>query len=161
MGIVMVPDDAAGARGTPASLALVVDGGEGIEVTRVAGFAPNAPADIWTSFAADGRLASGQDAVARDARGQAGAIAARVTLGPGETRTIRFVIAWDIPIAEFGSGRRWLRRYTREQGAAGDGAWRIACHALARLDEWRAGARGLHGAALPRARPAVGGLFGG
>ena len=138
MGIVMVPDDAAGARGTPASLALVVDGGEGIEVTSVAGFDPNAPADIWTSFAADGRLASGQDAVAREARGQAGAIAARVTLGPGETRTIRFVIAWDIPIAEFGSGRRWLRRYTREQGAAGDGAWRIACHALARLDEWRA-----------------------
>jgi non-lysosomal glucosylceramidase len=137
-GIVMFPDDAAAGRGTPASLAIQVEGGEGIEVTTAAGFDPDAAADTWSQFAADGRLAAGADAVADDGRWRAGAIAARITLAPGETRTLRFAIAWDIPVAEFGSGRRWLRRYTREQGVSGDGAWRIGGDALARLDEWRA-----------------------
>ncbi|TAK02699.1 MAG: glucosylceramidase [Chloroflexota bacterium] len=133
VGLVLRPDDAAAARGTPASMALLVEGGDGIEVTTVAGFDPDDAADVWADFAADGRLT----AAPGEGLGSAGAIAARVSLAPGETRTLRFAIAWDIPIAEFGSGRRWLRRYTREQGTSGDGAWRIGELALDHLDAWR------------------------
>src|SRR2546430_9628776 len=36
----------------------------------------------------------------------AGAIAVRFTLKPGEKRVIPIVIAWDLPVVEFGSGDR-------------------------------------------------------
>lgn len=138
-GIEMAPGAAARERGTPASMALVVEAGDGIEVTTAAGFDPEHAAGVWARFSADGRVPPGETPgeLADDA-GRAGAIAARVVIAPGETRTLRFAIAWDIPIAEFGSGRRWLRRYTREQGTSGDGAWRMAGEALARIDAWRA-----------------------
>jgi non-lysosomal glucosylceramidase len=60
------------------------------------------------------------------------------TLAPGERRSIRFAIAWDLPMVEFGSGRRWWKRYTRAWGRAGDRAWDLADHALERTDAWRA-----------------------
>ncbi|MCI0585070.1 MAG: non-lysosomal glucosylceramidase, partial [Chloroflexi bacterium] len=134
VGLILRPDAAAAARGTPASLALLVEGGDGIEVTATGGFDPDDGAAVWAAFATDGRLTDAPG----EGLGSAGAIAARLTLAPGETRTVRFSIAWDIPIAEFGSGRRWLRRYTREGGTSGDGAWRMAGAALDRLDGWRA-----------------------
>jgi len=48
---------------------------------------------FWTGFAQTGRLA------ALPASGQtpAGAVAAQVTLAPGQSRTVRFVLAWAMP----------------------------------------------------------------
>ena len=47
------------------------------------------------------------------------AIAATLTLAPGERRSVRFAIAWDLPIVEFGAGRRWWKRYTEGLGPHG------------------------------------------
>jgi non-lysosomal glucosylceramidase len=134
-GLLLRPPAAAAERGTPASLALVVEGGSGLEVTTCAGFDPDDGAAVWAAFSSDGRLPANPGPSERPS---AGAIAARLELAPGETRTVRFAIAWDLPVAEFGAGRRWLRRYTREQGSAGDGAWRMAGDALAGIERWRA-----------------------
>ncbi len=60
----------------------------------------------------------------------------RFTLEPGETRIIPMVIAWDLPIAEFGSGRKWHRRYTDFYGATGATAWAIARDGLANASAW-------------------------
>ena len=60
----------------------------------------------------------------------AAAVAARVRLLPGERRSLRFAIAWDLPIAEFGAGRRWYKRYTREWGTGGARAADLAAEAL-------------------------------
>jgi non-lysosomal glucosylceramidase len=61
-----------------------------------------------------------------------------VTLGPGEARTVRFAVAWDLPITEFGGGRRWWKRYTRSWGRTGGRALDLARHALAETGAWRA-----------------------
>ena len=64
---------------------------------------------------------------------------------PGESRTIPFVLAWDIPQAEFGVGTRWHRRYTSFFGTSGRNAWEIAATGArdraawaAAIDAWQA-----------------------
>ena len=42
------------------------------------------------------------------------------------------------PIVEFGAGRRWWKRYTRDWGRTGERAFDLAAHALERTDAWRA-----------------------
>jgi non-lysosomal glucosylceramidase len=114
------------------SFALAALGGPDVEITTSRGLTAEA-GDLWARFASDGRL---------EERGPASddliAIAARVPLPPGERRTLRFAIAWDLPIAQFGSGRRWAKRYTREWGTSGGRAHELAAEALRRLPDWRA-----------------------
>ena len=149
-GLFLLPPAAAAARGVPGSMALVLEGGEGIELSALGGIDPAAPQAVWEAFAADGRLAG--DGRRRDAEpgpgALAGAVAARLVLAPGERRTLRAAIAWDLPIVEFGGGRRWYRRYTREEGVAGDGAWRLAARAIAALPAWRAAIEAWQGPTL-------------
>ena len=67
------------------------------------------------------------------------AVAATVELAPGERRSLRFAVAWDLPVVEFGAGRRWWKRYTRTWGRTGERAFDLAApRARARR---RAGAR--------------------
>ena len=85
-------------------------------------------------------------------------VAARVELGHGEERTVRFVLAWDLPRVNFGHAgeHRWWRAHTREFGRTGKASARIVDAALlarpdlsqaverwhaelrARLDGWKA-----------------------
>ena len=51
---------------------------------------------------------------------------------PASGASVRFALAWDLPVVEFGGGRRWWKRYTRDWGRSGDRAWDLAVHALAR-----------------------------
>ena len=67
-----------------------------------------------------------------------GAVAATLELAPGEARTLRFAIAWDLPVTEFGGGRQWWKRYTRGWGRSGARAWDLALHAIAETPAWRA-----------------------
>jgi non-lysosomal glucosylceramidase len=60
-----------------------------------------------------------------------------VRLAPGEARTLRFAVAWDLPMVEFGSGRRWWKRYTRHWGRTGERAWDLARAGLASTPAWR------------------------
>src|SRR4029079_11881679 len=101
---------------------------------------PDAPAAIWQRSARDGGLPGPAAGAAADAlAGElAAAVSARVTLAPGETRSIRFAVAWDLPLARFGGGRAWRRRYVREWGTSGGRADELARHALDAIPRWRA-----------------------
>ena len=65
-----------------------------------------------------------------------------VDLAPGESRSVRFALAWDLPVVEFGAGRRWYKRYTRDWGRTGERAFetvdpamhRTACACLGKIE---------------------------
>ena len=120
------------------SLSIAAQGGDGIELSARATFDPATDTDLWADFAADGRLEADGGAAAPAPVGASGAaVAATVVLEPGERRSIRFAIAWDLPMVEFGAGRRWWKRYTRDWGRSGLRAWDLATHALDELPDWR------------------------
>ncbi len=127
----------AGLRGT---FAIAARGGDGIELTTRTAFEARFDRAVWTDFAADGRLEPerGPARPALAGEQQAGAVAATVELAPGETRSLRFALAWDLPVTEFGGGRRWWKRYTRAWGRTGERAWDLARHALDEAPAWRA-----------------------
>jgi non-lysosomal glucosylceramidase len=92
--------------------------------------------DVWKPFAADGRLANSNQSWVSSGEHLAGAITVRFTLKPGEKRVIPMVIAWDFPVVEFGSGRKWYRHYTEFFGATGTNAWNIARDGLLNASKW-------------------------
>ena len=128
-------------RGT---LALAALASGGWEISTAATFDPRDDTHLWTDFAADGRLdqASPARADSPTAGPAAAAVAATIVLEPGERRSVRFALAWDLPTVEFGSGRRWWKRYTRDWGRTGDRAWDLAVHALEGAAVWRAAIEG-------------------
>ncbi len=66
----------------------------------------------------------------------AGAIAVRFTLKPGEKKVVPMVVSWDLPIIEFGTGRRWYRHYTDFYGTSGVNAVKIASEGLKNAAAW-------------------------
>jgi non-lysosomal glucosylceramidase len=109
----------------------------GVEVSYQTTFdADGSGKSVWEPFAKDGRLANSKDSWTSSGEALAGAIAVRFTLAPGEGRVIPMVISWDLPVVEFGAGRRWLRRYTDFFGADGKNAWAIARNALKNAPVW-------------------------
>ncbi|MBT4817098.1 MAG: hypothetical protein HON70_15455 [Lentisphaerae bacterium] len=66
-----------------------------------------------------------------------GAVAAGATLQPGEETTFAFVLSWDMPLTQAGSGRTWAKAYTQDFGCSGDNAQAIAELALQRREAWR------------------------
>jgi non-lysosomal glucosylceramidase len=116
----------------------------GVEVSYQTTFRPDSDgnpfdtdgSEIWKPFAADGRLADSQQSWVSGGEHLAGAIAVRFTLKPGEKRVIPMVISWDLPIVQFGSGRRWFRHYTNFYGTSGTNAWKIARDGLLNAARW-------------------------
>src|SRR5262249_58523265 len=85
----------------------------GVEVFHHTTFRPEEDGKkVWDAFARDGSLSGDGDDWVSSGENLAGAIAVRFTLKPGEKRTVPMVMAWDLPIIEFGSGRKWYRSYT-------------------------------------------------
>jgi len=129
-----------GLRGTFA-IGVAADAPEGVRLSARSRFDAVGDTALWADFAADGALdVDGADDRRPAAAGEAlgAAVCARVELAPGESRRLRFSIAWDLPITEFGGGRRWWKRYTREWGRDGGQAWDLANHALQSTPAWRA-----------------------
>jgi non-lysosomal glucosylceramidase len=121
------------------SFAIVSAEEPGLRLSVRSRFSVDDGADVWADFAADGRLDDVEDpAPSRPGEAIGAALAATIELAPGESRTVPFALAWDFPVAEFGSGRRWHRRHTRFFGTAGTAAWAIAAEGLSRRREWRA-----------------------
>ncbi len=109
----------------------------GTEVTYQTTFVPSGDGgEVWAPFSKDGRLANDGLSWVSSGEPLAGAIAVRFTLKPGEKRTVPMVIAWDLPVVEFGSGRKWHRRYTEFFGTSGANVWRIAGEALGSAAAW-------------------------
>jgi non-lysosomal glucosylceramidase len=109
----------------------------GVEVTYQTTFSPDGDGhEVWAPFSKDGKLANSDDHWTSSGENLAGAIAVRFILEPGEKRVIPMVIAWDLPVVEFGSGRKWNRRYTDFYGTSGLSAWAIARDGLRNADAW-------------------------
>jgi non-lysosomal glucosylceramidase len=110
---------------------------QGVEVSYQSTFrAHGNGSEVWTPFAKDGRLANDDKNWVSSSERQAGAIAIRFSLRPGEKRIVPLVIAWDTPVAEFGAGRKWYRRYTDFYGTSGKNAVKIAADALFNSKSW-------------------------
>ena len=94
--------------------------------------------EVWDSFAADGSLPDKEDETPADPGEQiACAIAVRVTIKPGKTKKIPFILAWDLPVTEFAQGVKYYRRYTDFFGRSGTNAWSMIRTALKHSDAWR------------------------
>jgi non-lysosomal glucosylceramidase len=107
------------------------------QTTYVPGAGPNDNSlVVWQPFAADGRLANSDKSWVSSGEPLAGAIAVRFTLKPGEKRTVPMVISWDMPVVQFGSGRKWYRRYTDFYGTDGANGWKIARDGLLNAATW-------------------------
>ena len=92
--------------------------------------------EVWQPFAATGRLPNEASDVASSGDPLAGAIAVRFTLGPNEKKVIPMVLSWDLPIVQFGGGRKWVRHYTQYFNASGTNAWEIARTGLESDQNW-------------------------
>ena len=133
-------DGGAGPAGLRGTFAIAVARDAGIELSVRPRFDAVFDRAVWADFAADGRLdGDGLGAASPALAGEAigGALAATVQLAPGERRHIRFALAWDLPVVEFGAGRRWWKRYTRSWGRSGACAFELARHALEQAPAWR------------------------
>ena len=130
------PDAPSALRGTLAIAALETDGWS---LSARATFDPVGDTAMWADFAMDGRLDDDPhpSAEAPPNGPEGAAVAATTELAPGERRSVRFALAWDLPIVEFGSGRRWWKRYTGAWGRTGERAWDLANHALDQAPAWR------------------------
>jgi non-lysosomal glucosylceramidase len=96
-------------------------------------------AEVWQDFVDDGQLDDVDDQRPAAPGEEIGAaVAIRFELAPGESKTVPFALAWDLPIMQFGAGRQWYRRYTAFYGASGRNAWAIVRDALLHYQEWEA-----------------------
>jgi non-lysosomal glucosylceramidase len=94
--------------------------------------------ELWSTFAKDGSLADIGDETPAIAGEQIGAaIAVRITLAPGESQQIPFVVTWDFPITEFAEGVPYYRRYTDFFGRNGNNAWSMVRHGLKNYQDWQ------------------------
>jgi non-lysosomal glucosylceramidase len=111
----------------------------GVEVSYQTTFDPEGNGkEVWDAFSRDGKLSNSDDHWTSSGESIAGAIAVRFTLEPGEKKIIPMVISWDMPVVQFGSGRKWHKRYTDFYGANGLNAWAIARDALKNASAWSA-----------------------
>jgi non-lysosomal glucosylceramidase len=109
----------------------------GVEISYQTTFIPEkGGAEVWTPFSTDGRLANSDEKWIGSGEVLAGAIAVRFTLQPGEKRVVPMVIAWDLPLVEFGEGRKWYRHYTDFFGTTGRNAAKIAAEGLKNAGSW-------------------------
>jgi non-lysosomal glucosylceramidase len=121
------------------SLSIAVAEAPAVRLSARTRFDARADTELWADFAADGALDERDDRTpSRPGEVLGAAVAATVRLEPGERRSIRFALAWDLPLVEFGGGRRWRKRYTRWWGTSGVRAAELARDALERTDAWRA-----------------------
>ena len=109
----------------------------GVEVSYVTTYSPDGDgSEVWNTFAKDGSLSNSSVPWLSSGERLAGAIAVKFTLAPGEKKVIPMVISWDLPVTEFGSGRKWYRRYTDYYGTNGENAWAIARDGLLNARKW-------------------------
>jgi non-lysosomal glucosylceramidase len=148
LGVLMSRDHADGTAGPDpvqhawdGQFAIAAEGDEGVTLSALSRFDTSGEgADVWQPWAKNGRLPDTDDpALALPSRPIGGAVAASVTLAPGESRRIRFVLAWDLPLMEFGSAgkiEQWYRRYTEWFGTGGHNAAAIVRAAFEHGDAW-------------------------
>ena len=117
--------------------AIATKDGTGFEVTYLTTYLPQGTGEeIWKPFSTDGRLPNTSPDIASSGEQLAGAIAVRFTLDPHERKMVPMALSWDLPLIQFGGGRKWVRHYTKFFGGEGTNAWKIAKEALEHDEEW-------------------------
>jgi non-lysosomal glucosylceramidase len=117
--------------------AIVTPQQPGVTVSYRARFPLTGGGETWADFSADGQLDNLADPTPAPPQEQiAGALAVTIDLQPGESKTIPFALAWDLPITQFDGGTKWIKRYTQFYGASGHNAWAIAADALTNYPAW-------------------------
>lgn len=117
--------------------AIAAKSSPGVEISYLTTFNPQGTGDeVWKPFSEDGQLPDASPDVASSGEQVAGAIAVRFTLAAHEKRMVPMALAWDLPLVQFGGGRKWVRHYTRFFGAEGEHAWQIARTALQHDEDW-------------------------
>ncbi len=117
--------------------AIATSASPGVEVSYVTDFDPTGSGDtIWRPFSKTGSLPNQSPDIASGGEQMAGAIAVRFTLAPGEKKLIPMALSWDLPIVQFGGGRKWLRHYTKFFDPSGTNAWKIARISLENDQNW-------------------------
>ncbi len=103
--------------------------------------------DLWESFAGDGSLANENGEAATEPGERLGAaIAVRFTIRPGRSRTIPFILSWDLPTSpvETAAVGPMPYRFADFFGRDGQNAWYMARTALKHCDTWRSGIEKWH-----------------
>jgi len=110
----------------------------GVEVSYRGRFVTNTSGhDVWDDFSVDGDLGNlDNDKPSTQDLSIGAAISMRVHIPAGESRQLIFALAWDMPLARFGWGTGWYRRYTKFYGREGTSARLIAREALLNYPKW-------------------------
>jgi non-lysosomal glucosylceramidase len=117
--------------------AIAAEAGKGVEVSYLGTYDPTGTgAEVWEPFAKDGRLPNVDARIASSGQPMAGAIAVRFTLAAHERRVVPMALSWDLPIVQFGGGRKWVKHYTKFYGSKGTNAWELAKTALENQETW-------------------------
>jgi non-lysosomal glucosylceramidase len=93
-------------------------------------------AELYDTFREHGTLANRPLCRVLEYQDYGAAVAAKLRLQPGETRTISFVVSWDLPIVHFGPGIDRYKYYTRYFDKSGTNALAIAREALTNHRAW-------------------------
>ncbi len=120
---------------SPVSFGMGVEGTEETELTSCSHFDTESKGrELWRSFKKAGILVESIPRSSKHSHKEGGALCAKARLEPNESTEITFALSWDIPIIQFGEGRRWYKYYTRFFGTDGRYAIPIVTEAL---DNWR------------------------
>lgn len=100
-------------------------------------------AELWKMFVAHGEIAplaqygdEARNTLEDDGSRYGAALCLQRSVAPAETAQFRLALAWDYPIARFGSGFGLPRYYTRFFASDGAQAGQIAAYALQHVDRW-------------------------
>ncbi len=126
-GLVLTRTSGSATSKSQGEFTLACSSGSGVTVTYQSA---TGVAALQTSFGAAGTLNNtvGNNTI--------GGIAFKVTLAPGKSVKIPIVLAWDIPLAQPGTGAQWYREYTRTYGKTGLNSFSIANEALSNYATW-------------------------
>ena len=122
----------------PLTFAVAAQATSEVEVTyRTRFVTTESGMDVWGDFAEDGRMINSDDErPAQPGMAIGAAVAATVKVPPRAKREVVFALAWDMPLARFGSGTAYYRRYTRFYGRNGTAAPQLVADALTHYSEW-------------------------
>ncbi|MFX1273224.1 MAG: non-lysosomal glucosylceramidase, partial [Promethearchaeota archaeon] len=121
---------------SPVSFGMGIEGSKETELTSLTRFDTESRGrELWRSFKSNGVLVEAEPKPTKRPHKQGGALCAKAHLEPEESTEIIFALSWDIPIIQFGEGRRWYKYYTRFYGVDGEYAVPLVKEAL---DNWRA-----------------------
>lgn len=113
----------------------------------------------FDEYAATGRLKDSHDPEPTpDGRSNYATLAPRLTLKPGETRDVRFVIAWYFPIRENYWNREPEvrgRRLRNDYGGRFRDAWDVAMHTVTHLDRLERDTRAFQQSLMASSLPSV------